>query len=107
MAVQDAVAATKVVQLAAADPAVLASAGNIIDTVKNSVLAGGLTGADQLNVKALAANPRILAAIKPFISAAANASGPYWLAVVPAVPAVPKVDIRLCQFATCSLLGAG
>ena len=69
LGMQDPAAATKVVQLAAADPTVLASATGIITAVKTSALAGGLSGIANLNVQHLAADPTVLAAIVPFIEA--------------------------------------
>lgn len=89
---QPAEAAAKVVQLAAADPTVITSASDIITAAKTSALKGGLTGLTTLNVQTLAADPAVLAACVPFIEAAMNVSGPYWAAVVPQVPAVPKVN---------------
>ena len=78
-------------QLATVDPIVLNSASDIITAARTSALKGGLTGLTNLNVQHLAADPTVLAACVPFVEAAMNVSGPYWAAVVPQVPAVPKV----------------
>lgn len=63
---------------AASEPGVLAAADKLTAAVQVSALSNGITG---WNVKSLAADPNVQAAIIPVLMAAANASGPVWTAV--------------------------
>lgn len=85
--VQNTTAAAEVVRLAAADPTVLATANNVITAVRNSALTNGLTSFD---VATVTADPKVQAAVVPFIEAAAAAAGPAWLDVVPQTAAVAQ-----------------
>ena len=84
---QNTTAAAEVVRLAAADPTVLATANNVITAVRNSALTNGLTSFD---VATVIADPKVQAAVVPFIEAAAAAAGPAWLDVVPQTAAVAQ-----------------
>lgn len=85
---QNTTAASEVVRLAVADPAVLAAANDLITAAKTSVLTGSLTTFD---VTTLLADPKVQAAAVPLITTASAAAGPAWLAVLPQATTVAKV----------------
>ncbi|BDA47106.1 hypothetical protein COCOBI_09-5610 [Coccomyxa sp. Obi] len=71
-------AASQVLKMALADPAVLTAAKSLVSAVQMAAIANPLTG---YSVSALAANPGVQAALVPLVAAAANASGVQWAAV--------------------------
>lgn len=95
---QNASAAAGLIQAAAQDPAVLAAAQKLVDVVKTAALTAGL------DVKALAADPNVQAAIVPVLEAVAAASPVNW-ASVDTTALIAKVGllftVSLLQCATC------
>lgn len=86
---------------AASDPAVLAAADKLVATVQTSALSNGITG---WNVKSLAADPAVQAAVVPVLIAAAAVSGPVWTAVDGSLLADPPAAVRPCLTETCRII---
>jgi hypothetical protein len=88
---QNASAAAEVLAIAVADPQVLATAQQLVQAVQAYVLANSVTG---WTIKTLAADPTVQQAIVTVVTAAANATGPLWLAVSGTTPQLPVSALK-------------